>query len=203
MRPADAQMLISEVFKRSRVQWAAEDKNSNQSTAIVLTVASFGRAEGYKIAIPAATTRSSPPLRCQSSQCDTAAPSSPQTITVTGSDERGLLFGVGRLLRLLSAEYAQGYHTGAVSSVTVPANVTLTSWPKYGLRGHQLGYRPKTNSYDAWTLADYEQYIVDMALFGTNMIELIPWHSDDVSYSPMFPLSPQATLHGVSAIIDK
>ena len=37
----------------------------------------------------------------------------------------------------------------------------------YPLRGHQLGYRPKTNSYDAWTPAMWEQYVRDLVVFGT------------------------------------
>ena len=31
-----------------------------------------------------------------------------------------------------------------------PTELNVTTAPKYPLRGHQLGYRPKTNSYDAW-----------------------------------------------------
>jgi hypothetical protein len=30
--------------------------------------------------------------------------------------------------------------------VTLPAPLNVTTAPKYPLRGHQLGYRPKTNS---------------------------------------------------------
>ena len=36
--------------------------------------------------------------------------------------------------------------------------------------GVGIRYRPKTNSYDGWSVADYEQYIIDLALFGTNLI---------------------------------
>ena len=56
------------------------------------------------------------------------------------------------------------------------------------LRGHQLGYRPKVNAYDGWTPAQFEQYIRDLAVFGTNAIELIPPRSDDQEDSPHFPL---------------
>ena len=58
------------------------------------------------------------------------------------------------------------------------------------LRGHQLGYRPKTNSYDGWDVPMWEQYIRDLAVFGTNAIELIPPRSDDDADSPHFPLPP-------------
>ena len=57
--------------------------------------------------------------------------------------------------------------------------ISMATAPKYPLRGHQLGYRPKTNSYDAWSHAQFDQYIRELALFGTNSIELIPPVSDD------------------------
>jgi len=92
------------------------------------------------------------------------------TAVVLGKDRRGVLFGVGRLLRKM--------HLGK-GSILAPAELTIVTAPKYGLRGHQLGYRPKTNAYDAWSVAQYEQYIRELALFGTNSIELIPPRSDD------------------------
>ena len=67
---------------------------------------------------------------------------------------------------------------------------SIATAPKYPLRGHQLGYRPKTNSYDGWDVAQWEQYIRDLAVFGTNAIELIPPRSDDAADSPHFPLPP-------------
>jgi hypothetical protein len=66
----------------------------------------------------------------------------PPVIAVIGNDERGVLFGVGRLLREL--RLARG-------RAGLADGLNLASSPKYPLRGHQLGYRPKTNTYDAWT----------------------------------------------------
>ena len=74
------------------------------------------------------------------------------------------------------------------ASIILPKPLDVTTTPKTGLRGHQLGFRPKTNSYDAWTVAQWEQYIRELALFGTNAIELIPPRSDDAADSPHFPL---------------
>ena len=76
----------------------------------------------------------------------------------------------------------------------------LASAPKYPLRGHQLGYRPKTNSYDAWDLAQWDRYIRELAIFGTNAIELIPPRSDDAADSPHFPLPPLEMMAGMSQI---
>src|SRR6185436_15609040 len=72
------------------------------------------------------------------------------TVLVLGADPRGVLFGAGRLLREL--QMTRG-------SVQVPATFSILSTPQVALRGHQLGYRPKTNSYDAWDVPMWEQYI--------------------------------------------
>jgi hypothetical protein len=76
----------------------------------------------------------------------------------------------------------------------------VTTSPKYPLRGHQLGYRPKTNSYDAWDVGQWEQYIRDLAVWGTNAIELIPPRSDDDGDSPHFPLPPMKMMIEMSRI---
>jgi hypothetical protein len=104
-----------------------------------------------------------------------------------------VLFGVGRLLRTLSMEKGK---------VTLPAGFNVATTPHYPLRGHQLGYRPKTNSYDGWDLPQWEQYIRDLAVFGANSIELIPPRSDDAADSPHFPRPPIEMMAGMSKICD-
>ena len=131
---------------------------------------------------------------------------------IVGNDERGVLYGVGRLLRHLDGSFAESYGSrvaadGPRSSVllALPASgtISITSSPDFPMRGHQLGYRPKTNAYDGWDAEQYERYIVDLALFGTNLIELIPWSTDDVLFSPMFPLGPREMLSKATSACDK
>ena len=105
-----------------------------------------------------------------------------------------MLFGVGRLLRELRMT------TGAVGA---PATLAIVSTPQVALRGHQLGYRPKTNSYDAWDVPMWEQYIRDLAIFGTNAIELMPPRSDDAADSPHFPLPQMEMMVQMSRIADE
>ena len=71
------------------------------------------------------------------------------------------------------------------------------------VRGHQMGYRPKTNSYDAWDVPQWEQYIRDLAVFGTNMVELIPPRSDDAADSPHFPRPPMEMMIAMSRLLDE
>lgn len=112
-------------------------------------------------------------------------------VFIAGNDARGVLFGAGHLLRTL--HMARG-------SVSLPEELRVSTAPRYKLRGHQLGYRPKTNSYDGWTVAMWEQYYRDLAVFGTNAVELIPPRSDDDADSPHFPLHPMKMMVEMSRL---
>ena len=114
-------------------------------------------------------------------------------IRITGHDPRGVLFGAGYLLRKLHMER---------QVLEAPDDLSISSSPRYPLRGHQLGYRPKVNTYDGWTPAQFEQYIRDLAVFGTNAIELIPPRSDDDEDSPHFLLTKIDMMEEVSRICD-
>ncbi len=62
--------------------------------------------------------------------------------------------------------------------------------PEYPLRGHQLAYRDKQNTCPAWTIEDFDRYIRDLALFGSNSIEILPPRTDDNLYSSLFQQDP-------------
>jgi hypothetical protein len=166
-------MLIEEIEKRTQIRLTrsvAPPTDSTPSIEIQRAASAGAGREGYSITVATNTVR------------------------LTGNDERGVLFGVGHLLRTLRL---------TKRSIAVPANLSVTTVPKYPLRGHQLGYRPKTNSYDGWTLPMWEQYIRDLAIFGTNAIELIPPRSDDAADSPHFPLPQIDTMIGMSRICNE
>ena len=116
-----------------------------------------------------------------------------RVIIVAGNDPRGVFYGIGKLLRTLRMK------TG---SITAPEEVYLTSSPRYPIRGHQLGYRPKTNAYDAWNPAQFDQYIRELALFGANSIEIIPPRTDDNLTSPHMKLPPIEMIVKQAEIID-
>lgn len=100
--------------------------------------------------------------------------SEPKAIII-GQDDRGLLFGIGHLLRKMDWSENQLLLNKAIKK---------TSSPTYAIRGHQLGYRPKTNAYDAFTVDRFNQYIRELALFGANSIEIMPPRTDDDFTSP-------------------
>ena len=98
-------------------------------------------------------------------------------VWIVGADGRGVLFGVGRLIRLLD--------WGSDKAI-LQEPLDIATSPAYPIRGHQLGYRARANSYDAWDAETYEQYIRELLLFGTNCIENIPF--EDEQPSPVMPV---------------
>lgn len=113
----------------------------------------------------------------------------PTIVWVIGEDARGALYGVGKLLR--SIEWANGV-------AQLPQAPNIITAPAYPLRGHQLGYRNTANTYDGWSVAQYEQYIRELVIFGANAIENIPFDSP----SPHFPITAAQMNQAVSAICD-
>lgn len=122
-----------------------------------------------------------------------AEPPSTPAVIVCGRDPRGLLFGIGRLLRKMQL---------APQTALVPASLHFVTAPKFPVRGDQLGYRPKVNAYDAWTDAQFDQYIRELALFGVNSIEILPPRTDDERTSPHMKVPPLEMMERLSKIID-
>jgi hypothetical protein len=184
--------LVEEVEKRTHLHWKHGEAWPTESVPVVVVgqgAALKGLADHLGGGFDAINAKPQPEGYQIQAGGDAAAP----VVRVAGNDPRGVLFGVGRLLRSM---------TMVKEKVTLPAGFKLASAPHYVLRGHQLGYRPKTNSYDGWDLPQWEQYIRDLALFGTNAIELIPPRSDDDSVSPHFPRSQIEMMAGMSKICD-
>ena len=185
-------MLVEEAEKRASIRWPQMTAWPTTNVPVI--------ALGLKSALreftgPHAEGLQSPPVpgAAEGYQlCVRKAEKNP-AVVVLGNDERGVLFGVGNLLRALQMERG---------SVNLRDDLDITTAPKYPLRGHQLGYRPKCNSYDAWDLPTWEQYFRDLAVFGCNAIELIPPRSDDEADSPHFPRPPMEMMQGMSRLAD-
>ncbi len=189
-------MLVEEVEKRTQIRWPVAEAWPARADPVIAVgtaaaLASFvpdnvgalaqdsgeRKPEGYRLRVVKEDRASTVPV-----------------VLAAGNDTRGVLFGVGRLLRMLR----MGRNT-----VALPADLNIATAPRSPLRGHQLGYRPKTNSYDSWSLPMWEQYIRDLAVFGTNAVELIPPRSDDDADSPHFPLPPMEMMIGMARLLDE
>ena len=187
------EMLIEEVDRRSRIRWnrtttwppgaspviavgrieALKAFDEIQPDSI-LTVTDGAKPEGYRIRIG-----------------DGDSP----VVLVAGNDDRGVLFGVGHLLRKLEM--------GPGSVFLLEECINVDTSPRFRLRGHMLGYWDKSNTYCAWGPGEFEQYMRDLAIFGTNTIELIPPHSGDRPDSPHFTLPPLEMMERVSHAADE
>lgn len=110
-------------------------------------------------------------------------------VWVLGADARGALYGVGHLLRQLN--WAKG-------KLELPASLDVTTSPMSSIRGHQLGFRATANSWDAWTVPQFERYIRELALFGINAVENIPF--GDEGRNPVVKVPKHAMNRAIAEI---
>ncbi len=184
-------MLLDELEKRTRIRWPRTGREPSGTRGVVIIETAerlprrFPRFAGFL------------PARVQGAdgyRIVTLRNGNQPVVLVVGNDARGVLFGAGRLLRLLEMRRDE---------VSIPDGLRISTAPRVTLRGHQLGYRPKTNSYDAWTPAMWEQYIRDLVVFGANAVELIPPRSDDAPDSPHFPLPQMEMMVRMSGLLNR
>ncbi len=158
-------VLLEEVEKRAGVHWDSAAAWPESGPVIALV---SGECE-YEHEMEALER----PEKPESYVIHTDAEDAQRPVVwLVGADGRGLLYAVGRFLRAL--DWDRGV-------VRLPGPLEAAEAPAYPLRGHQLGYRARANSYDAWDAAQYEQYIRELAFFGVNAVENIPFEDDDPS----------------------
>lgn len=186
------QMLVGEVEKRSQIRWPQTHvwPVGNSAVIVVARQDDLKNLAGLRVDWFKPDTRAEGP---EGFQIQTGSHDGRLVVLIVGKDARGVLYGVGRLLRILHLQR---------QSITISDEVKIATKPRYRLRGHQLGYRPKTNSYDAWDEAQWEQYLRDLVVFGANAIELIPPRSDDDADSPHFVLPPMEMMERMSRLAD-
>lgn len=192
---AAVQMLIDEAAKRTGEVWHRQAfANGNPPECGVCIV--VGRIDQLRNA-PFPRPSSAWPRGDQKHEAfriDTLQDNSGDVIRIAGQDDRGMLYGIGYLLRHMNF---------APDRATLPTPLHVISAPQFAIRGFQLGYRFKNNTYDAWTPERFEQYIRDLAVFGANTIELLPPRTDDAPSSPLFPLPAMEMMERVSALTQK
>lgn len=184
-------VLVEEVEKRTGIrlpvihQWDGEDltvilvssekslENLNVPYLNLLDELEKPGKEGYRILV--------------------GKPKNHPVILIVGRDGRGVLYGVGRFLRKL---------IWGRSSIKIRDGLKISSTPAFPLRGHQLGYRPKSNTYDAWSIEQFDQYICELTFFGANAIEIVPPRTDDEPVNSLMKIPPLEMMEKLSRIID-
>ncbi|GAB4033336.1 hypothetical protein [Spirosoma gilvum] len=168
MRETAPQILREEIAKRTGISLST--RSSWPANAVRIAFALAGDKELYGNPVPVNTDPNRAETQPEGFRIVSEVGSTGTTLWVIGADSRGILFGTGWLLRNLQMRPKQ-------IELTTPVNVATA--PAYPIRGHQLGYRTTANSYDAWTVAQFDQYIRELAIFGTNAVEGIPFHEEE------------------------
>ena len=179
-------VLADEIFKRTGIKLKTEVMFPHSAEAVIAVGGSWlpcipavalvnglpkSGSEGYRLA----TSNQDKPF-----------------CAVIGEDERGVLYGVGKLLRIM--DWGAG-------RFTLPLDFSVSTAPRFPIRGHQLAYRPKTNAYDAWTPEIFDQYIRELALFGANTIDILPPGTDDADKNCLMKYDPLEMTRNLSEII--
>lgn len=107
------------------------------------------------------------------------------TVTIRAASTGGFVYGAGWLLR----------HS---DNLTLSLSTPVSERPQQTIRGTQIGYRFKNNSYDAWTPAMLRRRIEDFALWGANRIQIIAPRSDDAPTSPLMPVPPEQAVRAMA-----
>ena len=141
-----AEMLIEEVKRLTGMDWVLSDIDPASGTVVIVSTGEDGiAAEGFRLT--------------------TGEEEGRIVVAIAGADPRGALYGVGRLLQEMRMTEGRAL---------IPLGLDITTAPRYSIRGQQIGYRNTANSWDAWTVEQFERYIRDFVIFGANSIENIP-----------------------------
>ena len=176
IRKTTIRMLQEEVAKRTSINFPVSPVWKN-GTAILLITCDKSEITGMKV--PKRIGKELPEFKSEGYRILFEKQNGKDLVWIIGADERGILFGIGKLLRTVCM---------AKHKITLDAPLDFASSPLQSIRGHQLGYRNTNNTLDAWDVKKYEQYIRDLVIFGTNAIETIPLNDGDKS--PLMPVPP-------------
>ncbi len=164
-------ILQEEVEKRTTFRWQTSTSwKTNNSSLIAITLSSDQNL--FEKKVPKRDINKYSEYKSEGYRVYYEKSESKTIIWVIGADARATVFGVGYLLRNMAMKPNQILLDGPIDFATSPLQ---------SIRGHQLGYRNTANSYDAWDVNQYDKYIRELVLFGTNAIENIPFGKNDDS----------------------
>jgi len=170
-------ILLEEINKRTFIQLSLS-KNWESKTIIAIALASDNNLFGEHI--PKRKGNNLPELKTEGSRIFHENKNGKDILWITGADARGVLYGIGKLLRTAEMQDHQ---------ITIANKIDISTSPEYAIRGHQFGYRNTANSWDSWTVEQFDQHFREQVLFGANSFENIPLQ--DPGSSVHFKVNPQ------------
>lgn len=182
-------VLVEEIEKRTTIELTkVEDWGSNTTIALALQ----GDTDVFGIKVPDQKSADKTPIKKEGYRLVHEQNGKKDILWIIGADVRGVLYGIGKLLRIAEMELGQ---------IKVANDLDIVSAPEYALRGHQFGYRNTANSWDSWTIEQFDQHFREQVLFGANSFENIPFQKP--SSSVHFKVNPQKMEVELSKICDK
>jgi hypothetical protein len=175
MNSTAVQVLTEEIAKRTSVGLKQSSDLDNQ-TVIALALSTDTELFGLKL--PETVGSDRPETKKEGYRLVYVSDNGKQVLWIIGADERGILFGIGKLLRI--AEMSEGV-------LKLLGAVDIATSPEYPIRGHQFGYRNTANSWDAWTVEQFEQHFREQMIFGANSFENIPFQDGPPSVHMKIP----------------
>ena len=170
-------ILTEEISRRTGIQWNVVTEWPAKADAII-SISTISNPPTWQRHIAAASDLVQKKSEAFSISVTPASNGRPSIVAVTGNDSRGAIFGVGKLLRSLAWK---------AGNVSLDSEFKTAEAPDRALRGHQIGYRDTANSWDAWTFDQYDQYFREMAIFGANAVENIPFQEDKINPLMKYP----------------
>ena len=156
-------ILVQEIGKRTGLKLKT---GYNNDSKILIAVALLSDKKLNGLDVPQQDGQNLPGQKKEGFRLVQAENGGKTVLWIIGADARGVLYGIGELLR--TAEMRK-------ESITLPAGMDVASSPEYPVRGHQFGYRNTANSWDAWTVEQFDQHFREQVLFGANSFENIPY----------------------------
>ncbi len=164
VRETAIRVLKEEVAQRTNIQLKESDKIGNQPI-IAIVLSSETELAGKQV--PVSISDEKPEMNPEGFRIAYDQSNGSKILWLIAKDQRGVIFSIGQLLR--TADLTRG-------KIFFDKKNEIATSPQYPIRGHQIGYRNTANSWDSWTMDQYEKYLRELALFGTNSIENIPFH---------------------------
>lgn len=188
-----ASLLVDEANRRFGVKWARTEDIGTKDSLVVITkrrhiddILPTQLRSAWKKATDHLNPSSNPEA------FTVASLQHGHVLVIAGQGQRGELFGAGWLLRHMEPNQS-----------SLPRPAAFVSVPDKPVRGYQIGYRMKNNTYDAWTLVQFEQQMRDLAVFGMNTVQVVAPNSDDDRTSPLFHASAEDVVVGLSRLSRK
>ena len=163
VRETAIRILQEEVAQRTSLNLQL---TTNPAKIPVIALASIKDDDVNGISVPLRSGENLPEIKAEGFRIVSDQTNGKPVLWLIGADDRGVIFAIGHFLR--TADFSK-------NKISFKKINEIATSPVYRIRGHQLGYRNTANSWDAWTVTQYEKYIRELAIFGSNCIENIPF----------------------------